>query len=258
TAIAVDPTDAQHVIAAQADGAFQVSVDEGETWAATADGELELVSAIAFGADVVFALDDGRNGVFKSTDGGQTWTFSGAGMPADAGEGDQLHLAPVMSDASVVYAGTGAGVHKSTDGGVTWAPVLGDLAAMQVTALAVDPDDADLVYAAFDGDAYMSDDGGMSWTPAWAGSGAAALVRFITIDTADPDRMLVATDDGVFGSVDAGASWHDLSAGMSTMGNTAVIVDGLAFGGASSGEFALVADKAVQTYDGAIASDLVA
>ncbi len=260
TAIAVAPEDGQRVIAAQAGGAFQVSTDGGATWTAAAAGQLDLVTAIRFGANfgMVFALDDGANGVFKSTDYGLSWTFNSAGMPADGGTGDQLHLAPAMSTSSVLYVGTGVGVYRSEDSGVTFASAQGNLAPAAVTALAVDPRDANLVYAAFDdGISYVSTDGGATWEAAWTGSGAASDARAITIDAGDPDRMLVATDDGVFGSIDAGTTWYSLSDGMSTAGNDTVVVDSVLFDSLSTGRYFLVADKILQTYDGAIAVDLV-
>ena len=57
-------------------------------------------------------------GVFKSTNGGETWSLTDAGPP------NVLALAIDPITPSTLYAGTSrAGVFKSTDAGATWAVV---------------------------------------------------------------------------------------------------------------------------------------
>ncbi len=147
------------------DGAFMRSTDGGVTWStgATADGRNRFT---VLSADVVLAW--GRSGtfpnyddrVFRSADGGQTWTDLGESMPvgvlafavadpltvaaADL-EGTMFHSAdagatwqqtfvspgpqpgflssakPVFADAQTGYFGYGPGfVIKTTDGGASW------------------------------------------------------------------------------------------------------------------------------------------
>jgi photosystem II stability/assembly factor-like uncharacterized protein len=59
-------------------------------------------------------------GMYRSTDGGTTWTKGGAGLPGQAG------IKAIVFDRvrpGTVYAGTdGMGVFTSTDGGVIWRP----------------------------------------------------------------------------------------------------------------------------------------
>jgi photosystem II stability/assembly factor-like uncharacterized protein len=65
-------------------------------------------------------------GVFKSTDGGASWTSANSGLPASQG----VSIGPLVIDPlnpATLYAGTSnAGVFKSADGGATWQPTGSD------------------------------------------------------------------------------------------------------------------------------------
>lgn len=59
-------------------------------------------------------------GVFKSIDGGATWTLASAGLTGP--RPPVLALAIDPSNSAVLYAGTDRGVFKSSNGGQTWVP----------------------------------------------------------------------------------------------------------------------------------------
>lgn len=94
----------------------------------------------------------GPLGVFKSVDGGVTWTHLAGGLP----DLSATSLAIDHADPQVVYAGIGHifgdlanGLYKSSDGGGTWAKLTAGLPtalAGRVT-LAVAPSDAQRLYA---------------------------------------------------------------------------------------------------------------
>ena len=107
-------------------------------------------------------------GVFKSTDGGVSWT------PARNG----LIFVPIRtlvadpSNGQVVYAGTDFnGVWKTSDGGASWAQAGGDLSPTGVImALVIDPSDTATIYVGVGAGAYLhlgnifkSPDGGATW-----------------------------------------------------------------------------------------------
>jgi photosystem II stability/assembly factor-like uncharacterized protein len=117
------------------------------------------------------------NGVYKTTDGGATWSAAG-NFPMGVGDG-RITVAVAPTDTQTLYAmisgsgqaGTTLGrvvaVMKSTDGGTTWValPNTPDLEnGWYGLPLAVDPSDVNTVYAASGGSHIVeSVNGGQSW-----------------------------------------------------------------------------------------------
>ncbi len=87
------------------------------------------------------------NGVFKSTDAGQSWKLL-PGSPIDVTI-QALVVDPVTP--AKIYAGMwGKGVYKSNDGGVTWSELNNGLSSKGVHVLLIDPRDPSRVYAGTD------------------------------------------------------------------------------------------------------------
>jgi photosystem II stability/assembly factor-like uncharacterized protein len=89
-------------------------------------------------------------GVFKSTDGGSSWSGVNSGLPA------RQYYAPVAlaidpKNPSTLYAGTWDGVFRTTDGGANWIAVNTGLTTLAVITLAVDPQNPSTVYAGTSG-----------------------------------------------------------------------------------------------------------
>lgn len=120
-------------------------------------------------------------GVFRSTDGGATWS-SGGGRLIDIG-----YLAVHPADANKAWALTGsvqtARLYRTTDGGATWVDSTDGLPALRPTALLLDPRDPDTLYI---------------------GS------RCGTIGFAAPIQPQFHETAGVFKSTDGGASWREV------------------------------------------------
>jgi photosystem II stability/assembly factor-like uncharacterized protein len=174
------------------------------------------------------------SGIFKSTDGGTTWTrLIGHGLPDQ--EVGKIGLAIARSDPKRVYAlietGTGEPFHgkptaegelwRSDDGGNDWRMMTPshDVGGRPhyYFRMAVEPDNPDDLYfltASFS----RSQDGGstlrvMRGYPLTAGGhalGAPPLGDFhdIWIDPTNPDRMIVSNDGGVGFTVNRGGTWQ--------------------------------------------------
>ena len=116
-------------------GGFSVyeSTDAGANWASTPIEVLVEALALAPGTLLAGTLD---GGMWRSTDGGGTWTPT-----AFLGTFDAIRaLAADPSTPGTVYAGTTlSGAFKSTDGGGAWAPAAGGTPPFNVEALLVDP-----------------------------------------------------------------------------------------------------------------------
>src|SRR5204862_2231976 len=162
-------------------------------------GRADAVEGIANQPDVYYFGSTG-GGVWKTTDGGQTWKPVSDGF--FGGTVGAIAVAP--SDPSVVYAGTGeetvrgnvspgGGMWKSTDAGKSWTHVgLDD--SQHIGRIRVHPNNPELVYVAAMGHAfgpndmrglYRSRDGGKTWERVLFVSRDAGAVD-LAMDTSKP------------------------------------------------------------------------
>lgn len=164
---------------------------------------------------------DPPNGIFKSTDGGNTWAAATNGLPAYAGHVnrklDVLALAINPQNPQVLWASAvdilseGAGtapspLYKTVDGGANWTPSgTGIPARYDIRALAVDPGDPNILYAAGynldtvtnPGGIYKSENGGATWRSISIGLPATSATS-IEIDPANPSTIHVGTRVGLW------------------------------------------------------------
>ena len=177
-ALAIDPSNPATLYAGKNDGSgvFKSS-NAGANWSASNTGLPDPSSA---GNSYVRALAIDRSnpatlyvgtafgyGVFKSTNGGATWSASNTGLTAT----EVLALAIDPVNPANLYAGTflegsSGGVFKSINGGASWIASSSGLTATQVNALAIDPSNPATLYAGTgSGTVFKSINGGASWQP---------------------------------------------------------------------------------------------
>jgi photosystem II stability/assembly factor-like uncharacterized protein len=154
-------------------------------------------------------------GVFKSLDGGASWSFAGAGLDV------QDTIRSIVVDAQRperVWIAAFQGVYRSTDGGTSWALVLTHGAA----ALAQNPASG-VLYAGIEGGPMLrSADGGTSWqTIAHSPQGVSSLA----IDPFHPQTFYAGTLSGFFKSTNGGAKWVRMSQGLPPEPLTALTLD---------------------------------
>ena len=180
-------------------------------------------------------------GMFKSTDGGQTWRERSVGWGNDGVFSLVFH--PENPD--ILYAGTYNGVNRSTDGGETWeAWDAGWPAEQWVTSIAFDPRDPEVMYACsingenkgqgrewFGGTVMKSTDGGATWFPITTGLNLNQPFVKIVVDPHEPDTLYLATHaEGMFISHDGGGLWLPWNEGLTQMEiGGALIANPLAF-----------------------------
>jgi hypothetical protein len=159
-ALAIDPLDPTTLYAGTLETGVFKSSDGALTWMAANDGlpidgtamlrrlviDPSTPSTIYVGLGDQFGPD---GGVFKSTDGGDTWARSSLGLPVIT-KFEALAMAP--SDPSVLYASFESAfdllVYKTVDSGASWTPANnGLLTNASVEDLAIDPTDPLTLYA---------------------------------------------------------------------------------------------------------------
>ena len=180
------------------------------------------------------------SGVFKSTDGGATWTIANTGLTNP----DVSALAADPSTPGTLYAGTDGGVFKSTDGGRTWGLASTGLTDLRVKTITVDPASPSRLYVGTFTGAFASTDGAATWT-AIAPNVVSPPHTFsrIVIDPFTSGTLYAETSFCFFGcgyhgpvfkSIDGGATWNAITPidGLSGIGSLIVdpIVPGTLYG----------------------------
>ena len=137
------------------------SRDSGATWTATTLVGIGIGAIAVGGGDqgpvyaATFTQSDWRapknfEGIFRSTDGGETWIAAGQGpdsLPGTQTTVTALALHP--EDADVIYAATSdAGAWRSVDGGQTWVDFSDGLPSLAIRALVTTSGNPSALYAA--------------------------------------------------------------------------------------------------------------
>ena len=152
------------------------------------------------------------SGVYRSTDGGKTWTrLQGAGWPT--GPLGRIGLAVThTAQGTRIYAtvdsATQGGVWRSDDGGNHWNRVNDDedvFGNWYFARLTVDPHDPDVVYSA-GRSVRRSTDGGHTWHIIKGAPGGDDY-HFIWLNPLHAGHWIVAADQGAAVTVDGGRSW---------------------------------------------------
>ena len=150
------------------------------------------------------------SGLYRSTDGGDTWKAITDGLPSEKLGRIRLAFAPSRPGRAYALVDAKAGgLYVSEDGGVSWKKVSADRRIWErgwyFAGVTVDPANADVVYAC-DTAMYKSTDGGRSFVP-FKGAPGGDDYHQLWIDPGDSRRMILASDQGAVVSVDGGRTW---------------------------------------------------
>jgi photosystem II stability/assembly factor-like uncharacterized protein len=203
-------------------------------------------------------------GLWKTTDGGQTWRPVTDGKITSSSVGA---VAVCAADPDVVYIGMGEtelrgnvqqgdGVYKSTDGGMTWEH-LGLEETQNVSRIRVHPDDCDVAWVGAFGKhsianpergVFKTTDGGESWDKTLFKSDEAGVVD-LDLDPNDPDVLYAAIweawrkswgmssggdQSGLWKSTNGGESWTELTGNLDLEPEGPIGKIGVAVSGANS------------------------
>jgi len=149
----------------------------------------------------------GNGGLFRSTDGGSTWTDSGASQP------DHYFITFDRAVLGTVYDGGyfgGGYVNKSVDTGATWASSPLDASAGAPRVLAIDPiNDAQLLVGTEHLGMFQSEDSGGSWARLDSYPGASLQEGQIAVTPTAPYSVYAqANGNQVVTSDDFGTTWN--------------------------------------------------
>ncbi|HET6844923.1 MAG TPA: hypothetical protein VFK06_25050 [Candidatus Angelobacter sp.] len=206
-AIAVDPFDSNHLLAAAFDEGVIESRDGGTTWQKVTNlppppGGFATITEIIFHPtvrDVIFLSSTGGGaGIVKSTNGGISWSLATTGLTTDK----VLSVAVNPQASSMLFAGTAKGVFKSTDLGNSWTLKTGTVALLISIDAKVSPP---AIYI----DGAKSTDQGETWN-------AVPNASTIIVDPSTANSLFTVNFDlrTVRWSPDGGATWFPLTTGL--------------------------------------------
>jgi len=152
----------------------------------------------------------GGAAIYRTTDGGDTWTQVKDGLPANGLGRIGVAVAPGGKRVlAIVAAGRGSGgLYRSDDGGDHWQKSTQDpriQGSGYFSRVFLDPKNPDIVYVA-QTSLYRSEDGGRTFS-SYKGAPGGDDNHALWIDPTDSARMIMASDQGATISVDGGKSW---------------------------------------------------
>ena len=198
------------------------SDNNGQSWRALdSGGAPDRVECLLI-PDGITIYAGTSNGIYKSTDNGDTWTDI-----SDISLGMQFWRIYALGTNSLgdilLGAGGALGIYKSTDDGNTWTKVVHGLSlndASRVEGLALSSTGE--VYASvYNSGVYMSNDNGDNWTS--IGDGLPDFENLYDIICSDNSNLFVAIDgQGIYRTSNNGTSWQQVNNGISPL-NTKVL-----------------------------------
>jgi photosystem II stability/assembly factor-like uncharacterized protein len=244
--LAIKPGDENTVLAGFSGGGIFKTTDGGVNWRPVFDDNPELsIGHIAYdpnNPDIVYAgtgdpnipsIVFNGNGVYKSTDGGETWQHSGLEQ-----QGIVSHIQIDPGNSQIIYAATmgnpyvrnnDRGVYKSTDGGANWQQVLFVSDQAGASDLVINSANPQILYASFwdrirsnqesivygtNARVYKTTNGGANWTQLGGGLPTGVMGRTgLAISAQNPDKVYavyidsLSTPGGLYKTTDGGANW---------------------------------------------------
>lgn len=194
----------------------------------------------AFGSDATSLLAGTNHGLFRSMDGGNTWSAAvSAGNPVN----------DIVVTGSYVYIGGSAGVTVSSDGGVNWA--VRDSGLPQFSLVYALKYVKGPVYAALGSDGlYRTTSEGKYWEQ--LNSGGIENKSIFAIISTPNGSLLLAEGAGVIRSTDNGFSWNEAAGEIANQAVHRFVIKGTnIFAGTDAGIFRSSDDGATWNQFGA-------
>jgi photosystem II stability/assembly factor-like uncharacterized protein len=247
--IAIHPEDQSVWYVAAGSGNVWKTVNAGTTWTTVFDDQpsysIGCVTIDPNNPDVIW-IGTGENvsgrhvgwgdGVYKSLNGGKTWTNMGlkdsehiSKIIVDPGDSNTVYVA---AEGPLWSAGGERGLYKSENGGKTWAASLEINKDTGVTAVEMDPSNSDILYAAAyqrrrsvaafmgggpESGIYKSEDAGRSWRKLTVGLPKGDMGKIgLAVSPIEPNVVYATIEAnrderGFYRSTDRGESWEKRS-----------------------------------------------
>ncbi|KAB2924368.1 MAG: T9SS type A sorting domain-containing protein [Bacteroidetes bacterium] len=177
-----------------------VSPDTGRSWAAVKGSGIAQInySILANGGNLY--VGTGSDGAYRSTDGGENWTKTGA-LPSGA-------VRSLTARGPNIFAGTNWGISFSTNAGTTWTDMNTGITGTQVVYIG--RANGEFTAATATSGLFTSINSGLTWNPNPNSVKNVITSRFF----ADSAAFRLGTNLGIYLSTDAGLSWGTDTVGL--------------------------------------------
>ena len=159
-------------------------------------------------------------GIFKTTDGGQSWAEKNKGLTST--------FTPTViidpNDPDLLFCATESGVHRSKNGGENWEPI--GLLGLGIRTLIQHPKNPELLAVGTEDDGvFISEDYGKTWQQKINGL-THHTVYALAFAPQNPAIIYAGTfQGGIFKSIDNGANWQAVNNGLRLLDIHALLVD---------------------------------
>ncbi|MBV9911349.1 MAG: hypothetical protein JOZ93_02175, partial [Sinobacteraceae bacterium] len=245
--LAIDPRDPNRLFAAvlghpygaSSERGIYRSVDGGKSWqqvlfkdndtggsAVTLDPRHPDIVYAALWQDRLGPWED-RNeyqsaagGLFKSTDGGNSWHPLRNGLPSDlaqinisiaASQPQRIYATVATTESGSYSSAVGLGVFRSDDAGESWTRITADprpalrIGGGDLAVLRVDPSNPDVIYST-SVVTMKSVDGGRQWQPLRGAPGGDDYQN-LWVSPNDPGTLALVSDQGAVITLNGGRTW---------------------------------------------------
>ena len=174
---------------------------------------------IAYGnSNIVYA---GRNFIYKSTNGGSSWTTTNGGNTLDGNFAIAMDISYTNNNkvfvATAPSSTSRGNIFRTDNGGTSWTNITGSLPDRFPADLAIDPNNDNIVYLTFYGfetpHIFKSTNSGTDWTDINDNLPDIPTPSVI-VDPDNSDHIYIGTDLGVFVSTTGGGNWQDFNDGL--------------------------------------------
>lgn len=214
-------TDDQRIFYLACGNGVQKSPDGGEHWIITTGWNITECLKVAIDSknpETVYTAT--AYGIFKTTDGGQTWEEKNQGLAST--------FTPVVlidkNDCNLLFCATESGVHRSIDGGDHWEPI--GLLGIGIRTLVQHPKRLNILAAGTEEDGvFISFDYGNTWNQKINGL-THKTIYALAFDSQDSKTIYAGSyQGGIFKSQNAGDNWVAKNNGLRILDIHAILVD---------------------------------
>lgn len=147
------------------------------------------------------------SGLYKTTNGGETWTHLTSGLPAE--DTGRIGIDIYSSNPSIVYAiieNRQGGVFRSEDKGLSWIKMSPtNPRPMYYSQIRIDPNNDQRIWV-LGARMYVSEDGGKTFNTSYVG-GVHGDHHAMWINPANSNHVVLGSDGGIYFSYDRGKTW---------------------------------------------------